>query len=290
MMHVSEDICSTFRGREQDFYEKAFLNILSDFADDRIHMQHMQRAVLNILDDFHADGVQLRDIQSAVINILEDSAAEKIQLERTQRAVLNILDDVESERKERKQAEERVRALNEELEARVLQRTAALSAANQELESFAYSVSHDLRAPLRAIDGFSKILLEDYGTVVDDEGKDALNRVRAAAQRMGLLIDDMLKLSRSTRGDIELEVIDLSAMAKTIIGRLSAAAPRETMQVSIAEGIAAMGDPRLLDAVLENLLSNAWKFTGKTALPTISFSAVARLRNGVPHRRQRRWL
>ena len=139
----------------------------------------MHRAALNILDDFDADKSELRELQ---------------------RASLNILEDIDLERSVRRQAEAQVRSLNEALEARVLQRTAALTLANQELETFAYSVAHDLRSPLRAIDGFSEIIMEDHLGILDEGGQDALRRVRQAAQRMGLLIDDMLALSHSTQG------------------------------------------------------------------------------------------
>jgi light-regulated signal transduction histidine kinase (bacteriophytochrome) len=169
-----------------------------------------------------------------------------------------------------------VRALNQGLEVRVTQRTAALTTANQELETFAYSVSHDLRAPLRSIDGFSQVLLEDYEEKLDDEGKDALRRVRNATQRMGQLIDDMLKLSRSTRGELAATSVDLSALAERIVTELRRADPARSVEVRIAPGVVAQGDARLLDSVLENLLSNAWKFTGKTERARIEFGAEAR--------------
>jgi len=168
-----------------------------------------------------------------------------------------------------------VRALNQDLEARVESRTAALTEANQELETFAYSVSHDLRAPLRAIDGFSQTLLEDYEAKLDDEGKDALQRVRKATQRMGVLIDDMLKLSRSTRGDLVVARVGLSELAGKIVAELRLADPAREVEVRLAPGVIARGDAGLLGSVLENLLSNAWKFTGKTQGARIEFGAEA---------------
>ncbi len=152
---------------------------------------------------------------------------------------------------------------NEELERRVIDRTAQLEATNHELEAFAYSVSHDLRAPLRSIDGFSLALLEDYNDLLDDVGKDYLRRVRAASQRMGQLIDGMLKLSRLTRDELRRQQVNLSVIAEEVVTELREGSPERDVTVSIAPDLVVNGDPRLLRAVLENLLGNAWKFTGK---------------------------
>jgi hypothetical protein len=148
---------------------------------------------------------------------------------------------------------------------------AALEAANKELEAFSYSVSHDLRAPLRSIDGFSQALLEDCVDQLDEEGKDNLQRVRAATQRMGELIDDMLNLSRVARKEIRVETVDLSAMAQTIAAELRRSQPERQVELVIAEGMVADGDSGLLKAALENLLGNAWKFTGKRSEAKIEF-------------------
>ncbi len=132
---------------------------------------------------------------------------------------------------------------------------------NAELESFSYSVSHDLRAPLRGIDGFSQALLEDYSDRLDDDGQDYLKRVRSSAQRMGQLIDDMLELSRMTRSDMRDDEVDLSAMAGNIAGGLREGEPHRQVDLSISPDLVVRGDPTLLGAVLSNLLGNAWKFT-----------------------------
>lgn len=151
---------------------------------------------------------------------------------------------------------------------------ARLASAYQELEAFSYSVSHDLRAPLRAINGFSQVLLEDYGTVLDSTGKDHLQRVRKAAQNMGKLIDDLLRLSRVTRADLAWTTVDLSAAARECVRDLAAATPERRVEVDITDGLAACGDARLLGVALQNLLDNAWKFTTKVSNPRIEVGAT----------------
>jgi len=157
------------------------------------------------------------------------------------------------------------------LAQRVRERTAQLQAANQELESFAYSVSHDLRAPLRGIDGWSLALLEDCYAQLDDQARQYLDRVRAEAQRMGRLIDDLLQLSRVTRAEMRQEPVDLSALAHTVAARLKEAQPERQVELVIQPGLTAQGDARLLEIALTNLLGNAWKFTGARPQARIEF-------------------
>lgn len=162
---------------------------------------------------------------------------------------------------DRLSAEAQVLALNRALEARVEARTRELTRANQELESFAYSVSHDLRAPLRAIDGFSRLLAERYGDRIDEEGRDYVARVRNAATRMGTLIESLLKMARLGRGGINTISLDLGRMAAEIAAELRAAEPSRQVEVRIAPGLQVQGDQSLVRNLLQNLLGNAWKFT-----------------------------
>jgi signal transduction histidine kinase len=157
---------------------------------------------------------------------------------------------------------EREDALNTANAALVAQ-TAQLAAANKELESFSYSVSHDLRAPLRAIEGFSLVLQEDHGATLGESGVDALHRVRAAATRMGMLIDEMLNLARLSRLEMQREPVDVSALATSVMGDLVRRNPDRAVNVAITDGLVAEADPRLLRIALTNLLENAWKYSSK---------------------------
>ncbi|QIN85265.1 hypothetical protein GBA63_18140 [Rubrobacter tropicus] len=150
---------------------------------------------------------------------------------------------------------------------------AELARSNAELEQFAHSVSHDLRAPLRSIDGFSRILQEDHAGGLDAEGLDHLRRVRASAQRMGLLIDALLDLSRVTRVEMRRTNVDLSALAAEVAGELRRRDPERNASFEIREGLTADGDARLLRVVVENLLGNAWKFTSREPAAKIEFGA-----------------
>ncbi len=177
---------------------------------------------------------------------------------------------------EARTAESELRVLAGQLEQRVAERTGQLEAANKELEAFAYSVSHDLRAPLRAIDGFGMALEEDYGAQLDATGKDYLQRVRAASQRMAQLIEDLLGFSRLTRGAMARQPVDLTAIAREVAATIQQTQPERKVDWAIQEGLTAEGDPRLLRVVFDNLLGNAWKFTGHHPTARIEVSSAER--------------
>ncbi len=188
-----------------------------------------------------------------------------------------LLADLRSEIAERQEAQQRSQSLNQGLRQAVLE----LKAVNHELEAFSYSVSHDLRAPLRSIDGFSQALLEDYETQLDGPGQDFLRRIRAATQRMGNLIDDLLTLSRVTRSSIKLEAVNLSQLAHVIASDLQQSQPERRVELAIEPELSVLGDAHLLQVVLENLLNNAWKFTSKKPQCRIELGMMLQA-NGTP--------
>ncbi len=184
-----------------------------------------------------------------------------------QEVVIAMAEDIT----EQEQARAEIKRLNAGLEQRVQERTAELTAANHELESFAYSISHDLRAPLRGIDGFSHLLAEEYGDKLDDQGRGYLERVRRAAQRMGSLIDDILEMSRVTRQEMRRVGVDLGQLAAELFEEQSRASPAPCVEVALATGCTVHGDPQLLRVMMQNLMENALKYSGKKASPKIEF-------------------
>jgi light-regulated signal transduction histidine kinase (bacteriophytochrome) len=179
---------------------------------------------------------------------------------------------------QRKHTETAIHDLNAELEQQIAERTnqlAQLTAVNRELEAFSYSISHDLRAPLRALDGFSQVLMQDYEAQLDEDGRHYLHRIRAASQRMGTLIDALLALARLSRSEVRREPVNLSSIARQILADLQEANPSRHVEITVRDGLATTGDPRLLRVVLANLLGNAWKFTRDVPEARIAFGLSA---------------
>jgi light-regulated signal transduction histidine kinase (bacteriophytochrome) len=204
---------------------------------------------------------EIRWVSDAAVELTGDNGAST--------GFIGILQDIT----DRKRAEEEVRLLNVVLEQRVRERTAELEASNKELESFSYSVSHDLRAPLRGIDGYSKLLVDEYGSQLNDEAHSYLLNIRKAAQKMGQLIDDLLLLSRVTRAEMHREETDLSTLAREIFETLSSHEPSRRVETFIKPNMMIQADPNLIRIMLRNLIGNAWKFTSKTPQPRIEVSS-----------------
>ncbi|MDE2480782.1 MAG: PAS domain-containing protein [bacterium] len=238
------------------------------------------RPLAHFTDQFADDGISHRHFREA----LEGDRAVTFELNFTERwlevRLYPFSDGVAAYVRDitrRKTEQQRIVALNLDLERRVAERTKQLELANKELESFSYSVSHDLRAPLRAIDGFSQALVEDYRERLDDQGRNYLERVRKAAQRMADLIDALLGLSKVARAHISMQPLDLSAIAADVAGDLRDGEPEREVEIEIEAGLEAHGESGLIHAVFANLMGNAWKFTRKSPHPLIR---VGRLPSG----------
>jgi len=245
----------------------------SQSKEHAVNAEDHTRAILNILEDFgDEEKGRLEETQRAVLNILEDFSDEKTRLEETQRAMLNLLEDFDIERSKTEAAN---RELRESLESLRLAKEAT-DAAYRELEAFSYSVSHDLRAPLRSVSGFSQLILEDYFDKLDEEGRDSLKRIVAATEKMGWLIDDLLNLSRLSRVAMKRERVDLTSVAQKCAERLRASHPGRLADFVLADGLFTFGDEDLLTVMMENLLGNAWKFTGRRGKAVIEFGMERR--------------
>lgn len=185
-----------------------------------------------------------------------------------------LVHKLEEKMQELEQSNKALRELNNDLENRVAERTADLSDLNEELESFAYSVSHDLRTPLRAINGFSFFLEKEYGEQLDEIGRDYLGRIRHGSLQMSRLIDDLLTLSRVSRRDLSRVQVDLSHLAETVFQGISETAPERRVSFSVQPGLRTLADEGLMAVLLENLIGNAWKFTRNTPEADIQFGQI----------------
>jgi light-regulated signal transduction histidine kinase (bacteriophytochrome) len=235
--------------------------------------------LVNTYPDFD-DNHQLRQVVVTFMDMTERKRAEEI-IHADQVELQRLLDETKHSRQallsvieDQKEAQEQVRQLNAELDQRVKDRTAQLEAAKQELEAFSYSVSHDLRAPLRALDGYSAILISDYHDQLDQEAQSYLTRIQEASRRMGQLIEDLLNLSRITRREVSLDRVDLSLLARQIIADLLAQSSERQVKYEISPDLVVRADPGLIKIALENLLHNALKYSSKKEVALIQVGVL----------------
>ena len=264
---VNQKLCDIVGYTREELLEQTFQDLMHP-DDQEANLKYSRQILSSEVSVVSREKCYIcKDGSSIWINLtvspIRDSSGEP-------KTFIGIVEDIS----DRKRVEQQIRELNENLERRVVERTAELEAANKELEAFSYSVSHDLRAPLRAVDGFSKALLERYVDNLDDKGKHYLQRIRTGTQRMGELIDDLLALSRVTRTQMRRTAVDLSTLAGEIAAELHSTQPERQVEFAIAPGLVADGDISLLRVVLENLLNNALKFTSAHTQTRIEFGAI----------------
>jgi light-regulated signal transduction histidine kinase (bacteriophytochrome) len=254
-LNMLEDFLEDRAGVEQT--QRAVFNILEDFGEEKSGLQETQSATLNLLEDFDAEGCKMEEMQHAIFNLLEDFSEGKGGLEETQSATLNLLEDFDAERTK---AEHVSGELRESIELLQVAKEAT-EASNRELEAFSYSVSHDLRAPLRHISGFSKILSEEYSASLAPEAQHHLQRIQEGTQRMGQLVDDLLSLARVGRQGLRLQVTSLKPLVEEVISESLPDTAARQVEWKIDNLPFVECDPALMKQVFQNLLSNALKFT-----------------------------
>lgn len=237
--------------------QRATLNILEDFDEEKGKLEQVQRAAMNLLEDFDEERRKFQLIQTATLNLLDDVNEERIKSDETKRALMNMLEDIEVERGKAELAKTQLQAVNKELEA------------------FSYSVSHDLRAPLRAISGFVGVLQQNYAPVLDDNGKKYMGYIRENAEIMGSLIDDLLAFSRLSRQPMATGEIDMNNLAQSVFDEVGKPEADRQIHFAAIQVPIARGDRSLLRQVMVNLISNAIKFTRqkKDALIEFGFDA-----------------
>ncbi|MFW9794459.1 MAG: PAS domain S-box protein, partial [Candidatus Thorarchaeota archaeon] len=264
---------------EDDNFTLVDANPASDTLFNLDHSKYLGKKMSEIRMPYRSDEIPVRFREVAktgvpwvfdhvVYNEDEIGLATQVQVFRTSAdtVVSSFLDITE-----RMVQEKEIQRLNQNLARRIEERTAELAAANKELSAFAYSVSHDLRAPLRTVDGFSQALLEDYSDSIDETGQDYLKRVRAAATHMGSLIEDLLALSRVTRAEMDRDEVDLSEIANNVVDEMRGSEPEREVDVAISDYTPARCDRRLIKLAIQNLIENAWKFTSKQPSSEIQF-------------------
>lgn len=261
--------------------QSALLNILEDFDEEKIRLENTQRALLNILEDFDIEKTKVAEANVMLQTKSEEVNRSNEELQRA-RDTLEIRvvertaelqrsnEQLKVEMEERKRVAEALKQRSLDLESAIRD----LEVSNKELESFSYSVSHDLRSPLRSMDGFSLALMEDYGDRLDAQAREYLEFIRSSSQLMAHLIDDLLNLARITRQEIMYEQVDISELATEVVDELVKVNPERSVEFVIAPELEAYGDRRLLKLVLENLLGNALKFTGKRSEARIEFGVA----------------
>jgi PAS domain S-box-containing protein len=262
ILQVNPAVCRMFGYTEQEFLEKN-VGTLTHPADREKTRHHWQELIQGQREYLDYEKRYLRKDGSVIWG--HATAAVVFDSDHNPIYTVSLLQDIS----ERKRAEEELLKLNQELETRVVERTRELELANKEMEAFTYSVSHDLRAPLRALDGFSEALLEDYADKLDEEGKNYLRYLQEGSHDMSELIEGLLTLSRSTRGELLREQVDLSALAKSVVAELHLAEPEQQFDAQITAGIVVDADHRLLKAVMENLIGNACKYSSQKESPRI---------------------
>lgn len=223
----------------------------------------LEQRVAERTAELQAAITSLRDSRRATLNIMEDSLSARKLVEEANAGL-------RQEVTERKKAEADVLKLSEDMAAQNVE----LEAANKEMESFIYSISHDLRAPLRSISGFARIMVEDYAGALNEQGQDYLLRIRRGSEKMTALIDNLLYLSRISRQEMEKTEVNISKIATSILADLREANPGRNVSVRIEDGVTVSADRQLMEIILSNLLENAWKFTSKTDNARIEFGAV----------------
>jgi PAS domain S-box-containing protein len=264
--------------RNVQLLQKATLNLLEDMHDERNKLDRTQRATLNILEDFDEEKAKLRNIQQATMNLLEDLDEERLNYQRIQKATLNLLEDMNVEREKADETQRALMNILDDVEverAKTEQAKALLESVNKELEAFSYSVSHDLRSPLRAISGFTEALMEDAAPQLDDEGKRYLGLVQENAHKMGQLIDDLLTFSRLGRQAMSVAEIDMGELAQSVYEELYAQTSGRRIAFTMGTIPPAHGDRPLMRQVLVNLIANAIKFTQTRERASIEFGYQA---------------